>query len=479
MPASCSNLALTGEMIFPGLLFRTHFSLVIIPVLFYVLEYQPKPKRNMAKKIKLHQKIFIGMIAGMAAGLIVQYSGLSKETISLMVKFVKPVGDIFLRMIFMMVIPLILSALALGVADLGDLRRIGKIGLRTLWYTLIVSAISVMIGISLVSLFKPGESISPQDRSMLIERFSGNTTTLQKAAADVKSRSITDVITAIVPKNPVEDMARAFDPTYGGGGILAIMFLALMVGLALSVSDAGKVQGFKAMLEGLYEITMKVIAMGMRLAPYGVAALLFSLTATMGFSILLILSRFVLIVLAGLAIHQFITYSLLLKYLGKMSPAFFFRNIREVMLMAFSTSSSNATLPTSIRVTVDNLKIPRDITQFVLTLGSTANQNGTALYEGITVLFLAQCFGVHLELSQQIFVVLLSILAGVGTAGVPSGSLPIIMIILVTIGVPGEAIGIIYGVDRILDMCRTVLNVTGDITVAVYVSRYEKSLKGD
>lgn len=314
---------------------------------------------------------------------------------------------------------------------------------------------------------------------MLIERFSGNTTTLQKAAADVKSRSITDVITAIVPKNPVEDMARAFDPTYGGGGILAIMFLALMVGLALSVSDAGKVQGFKAMLEGLYEITMKVIAMGMRLAPYGVAALLFSLTATMGFSILLILSRFVLIVLAGLAIHQFITYSLLLKYLGKMNPAFFFRNIREVMLMAFSTSSSNATLPTSIRVTVDNLKIPRDITQFVLTLGSTANQNGTALYEGITVLFLAQCFGVHLELSQQIFVVLLSILAGVGTAGVPSGSLPIIMIILVTIGVPGEAIGIIYGVDRILDMCRTVLNVTGDITVAVYVSRYEKSLKGD
>jgi len=185
------------------------------------------------------------------------------------------------------------------------------------------------------------------------------------------------------------------------------------------------------------------------------------------------------VVLAALAIHQFVTYSLLLKYLGKMSPVFFFRNIREVMLVAFSTSSSNATLPTSIRVTVENLKIPRDIAQFVLTLGSTANQNGTALYEGITVLFLAQCFGIQLAFSQQIFVILLSILAGVGTAGVPSGSLPIIMIILVSIGVPGEAIGIIYGVDRILDMCRTVLNVTGDITVAVYVSRYEKELISD
>jgi dicarboxylate/amino acid:cation (Na+ or H+) symporter, DAACS family len=433
----------------------------------------------MAHKPQLHQKIFIGMLFGILAGLIVQYSGWSKETIQTILAFTKPIGDIFLRMIFMMVIPLILSALALGVADLGDLRRIGKIGLRTLWFTLIVSAISVIIGLSLVTLFKPGESISPEDRSMLVERFAGSTANLQKAVSDVKSRSIGEVLTAIVPKNPFEDMARAFDPSYSGGGILAIMFLSLMIGIALAVCDKEKTAAFRQCLEGLYEITMKVLAIGMKLAPYGVAALLFGLTATMGFNILLVLSRFVLVVLAALAIHQFVTYSLLLKYLGKMSPVFFFRNIREVMLVAFSTSSSNATLPTSIRVTVENLKIPRDIAQFVLTLGSTANQNGTALYEGITVLFLAQCFGIQLAFSQQIFVILLSILAGVGTAGVPSGSLPIIMIILVSIGVPGEAIGIIYGVDRILDMCRTVLNVTGDITVAVYVSRYEKELISD
>lgn len=430
----------------------------------------------MAHQPKLHEKIFLGLIIGSLAGLIVQYSGLSQETIQTLIVFIKPVGDIFLRMIFMMVIPLILSALALGVADLGDVSRIGKIGLRTLGYTLIVSAISVIIGIALVTLFKPGEALSTDDRTMLIERFAGNTQMLNQAVAEVKSRPIYEVITSLVPKNPVEDMARAFDPSYRGGGILAIMFFSLMIGIALSSCDQRKTAVLKQALEGLYEITMKVISIAMRLAPYGVAAMLFNLTATMGFSILLVLLRFVLVVLAGLLIHQFITYSLLLKYLGKMSPRFFFRNIREVMLMAFSTSSSNATLPTTIRVTVENLKIPPDIARFVLTLGSTANQNGTALYEGVTVLFLAQCFGVHLAWSQQIFVVVLAILAGVGTAGVPSGSLPIIMIILITIGVPGEAIGIIYGVDRILDMCRTVLNVTGDVTAAVYVSRYEETL---
>jgi DAACS family dicarboxylate/amino acid:cation (Na+ or H+) symporter len=249
------------------------------------------------------------------------------------------------------------------------------------------------------------------------------------------------------------------------------MFFSLMLGIALSITDREKTQVFKSFLEGLYEIVMKVISIGMKLAPFGVASLLFTLTANMGLSILSVLSKFVFVVVGALSIHMFVTYSILLKTLGRMSPVFFFRSIREVMITAFATSSSNATLPTAIRVSIDQLKLPKDITNFVLTIGSTANQNGTALYEGITVLFLAQCFGIDLNLSQQILVVLLSILGGIGTAGVPSGSLPIIMLILISIGVPGESIAIIYGVDRFLDMCRTVLNVTGDITAAVYVSR--------
>lgn len=429
----------------------------------------------MTNKMALHSKIFIGMVVGIVGGIAVQYSGLPKEQIVTITSYVKPVGDIFLRMIFMMVMPLILSALALGVADLGDLKKIGRVGMRTLVYTIIVSAISVIIGIVMVKVFQPGSAITASDRQMLVDQYSGNAATLQSTAANAKSRGIGEILTVLVPKNPFEDMVKAFDPTYTGGGLLAVMFFALMIGIALALSDQEKVGVFKRFLEGLYEVVMKSIGIGMKLAPFGVAALLFTLTATMGFSILVILSHFVIVVVAALAIHQFVTYSLLLKFLGKMSPLFFFKNIREVMLTAFSTSSSNATLPTAIRVSIEKLKLPKDITNFVLTLGSTANQNGTALYEGITVLFLAQAFGIQLDLSQQILVIVLSILGGIGTAGVPGGSLPIIMMILVSIGVPGESIGIIYGVDRFLDMCRTVLNVTGDITAAVYVSRTERS----
>lgn len=412
------------------------------------------------------------MLVGIFGGIAVQYAGLEKETVESIVRYVKPVGDVFLRMIFMMVIPLIVSALALGVAELGDLRRIGRVGMRTLSYAILVSIISVTIGIVMVKIVEPGKSITPQDRQLLIERYSANSQGVQSTAA-LAPKSIGEILTTLVPKNPVEDMARAFDPTYTGGGLLAIMFFSLMIGIAMAGLNPEKVKTFKQFLEGLYEVVMKVIGFGMKLAPFGVASLLFTLTATFGFSILSLVFEFVLTVLIALAIHQFVTYSLVLKFLGKMSPLFFFRNISEVMLTAFSTSSSNATLPTAIRVTIDKLKLPKDITSFVLTIGSTANQNGTALYEGITVLFLAQCFGVQLDLAQQIFVVVIAVLGGIGTAGVPGGSLPVIVLILLSIGVPGDGIAIIYGVDRLLDMCRTVLNVTGDITAAVYVSRVE------
>jgi DAACS family dicarboxylate/amino acid:cation (Na+ or H+) symporter len=428
----------------------------------------------MPSSAKLHNKIFAGMIIGIIGGLLLQHSGIEKETVETITQYVKPLGDIFLRMIFMMVIPLIISALSLGVADLGSLRRIGRVGLRTLSYTIIVSAISVLIGISMVGSFEPGRGISENDRQLLIERY-GGTAPGAKNDSPLGGRGIGDIIATIVPKNPLEDMTRAFDPSYSGGGLLAIMFFALMIGVALSLLPGDKTKTFKAFLEGLYEVVMKVIEIGMKLAPLGVAALLFTLTATFGFSILGTLLGFVFVVVGGLLFHMFVTYSILLKTLGRMSPLFFFRNIREVIVTAFSTSSSNATLPTAIRVALENLRLRRDVTQFVMTIGSTANQNGTALYEGVTVLFLAQVFGVELDISQQVFVVVMSILGGIGTAGVPGGSLPIIVLILISVGVPGEGIAIIYGVDRILDMCRTVLNVTGDLTAAVYVHRLEEA----
>lgn len=427
----------------------------------------------MKKSFPLHTQIFIGMLVGILGGAVVQSLHLEPATVDWLTALVKPVGDVFLRMIFMMVIPLLLCALTLGVASLGDLKRIGRIGLRVLVYTLVASSLSVMVGVGVFNVFQSKTSLNAEQRTFLVQKFADKSGKINQTAQENKQRSIGDILTVIVPKNPVEDMAKAFDPTHTGGGLLAVMFFALILGISLSMTDPQKAKPVHELLEGLYEVIMKAIGIGMKLAPFGVAALLFMLVANTGLAVLELLIRYVFIVLLALAIQQFVVYSLILKFACKMSPIYFFKSIREVMLTAFSTSSSNATLPTAIRVTVEELHLPAPIARFVLTIGSTANQNGTALYEGITVLFLAQCFGVELGLGQQVLVVLMSILAGVGTAGVPGGSLPMIVMILIGIGVPGESIAIIYGVDRLLDMCRTVLNVTGDITAAVFVSRIE------
>src|SRR5690606_18070424 len=389
------------------------------------------------------------------------------------VSWVEPIGQIFLRMVFMTVIPLVFAALVLGIAEIGDLKRVGKIGMRLLLYSLIVSSISVFIGIALVNTFQPGHSLTPETRDYLTLEFQEKSQAAGRNAEIAQERTVGDIITNIIPKNPFEDMVRAFDSSYSGGGLLAVMFFALIFGVAMASVGEEKTATLKSFFEGLYEVVIKIIGYAMKLAPYGVAALLFNLTVNVGASFLMVLVQYVLIVLAGLAIHQFVTYSIILTYFANRNPIEFLRKSSEVILTAFSTSSSNATLPTAIAVSINELKIPKPIANFVLTIGSTANQNGTALFEGITVLFLAQCFNVELTLLQQVTVVLLCILAGIGTAGVPGGSLPVIVTILVSIGVPGEAIGLIYGVDRILDMSRTVLNVTGDITAAAYIQNVE------
>ena len=239
------------------------------------------------------------------------------------------------------------------------------------------------------------------------------------------------------------------------------------------MAPPAKVATLTSFLQGVFEVCMLIIGFAMRLAAIGVACLGFSLTATLGVDILRSLGFYAGVVVLGLALHQFGIYSLFLKFVGGKSPWQFFRQIQEAMITAFSTSSSNATLPVSLRVAEEKLRLPPQISRFVLTVGASANQNRTALYEGITVLFLAQVFGVELALSQQIVVALLCIMAGLGTAGVPGGSLPLVVGVLVTIGVPGESIAIILGIDRLLDMCRTTLNVTGDLVCAVLVSKGE------
>jgi DAACS family dicarboxylate/amino acid:cation (Na+ or H+) symporter len=255
--------------------------------------------------------------------------------------------------------------------------------------------------------------------------------------------------------------------------MLGLMFFTLFLGIALTLAPPDRVTTFLGAMEGLFEGVSAAIQIVMRIAPYAVFCLLFSMTARFGFNLLISLGWFVLTVLLGLSLHMFGTYSLSVWLLSRIHPLEFFRRIKTVMITAFSTSSSNATLPTALRVSEENLGVPRDINGFVLTVGATANQNGTALYEGVTVLFLAQLAGVDLSIAQQIMVVYLAILGGVGTAGVPSGSIPFIILVLAQVGVNPALIGIILGIDRILDMCRTVLNVTGDITIATYVARSE------
>jgi DAACS family dicarboxylate/amino acid:cation (Na+ or H+) symporter len=370
----------------------------------------------------------------------------------------------------MIVVPLVFSSLVVGVAGIGDIRKLGRVGLKSFAYCLVISAISVIIGITLANTIKPGNKIDPSTSAALQQRYATDAT---KSVADATKASSTSkplmqVVETIVPKNPFFAVGAGENPN-----MLHVMFFALIIGIAITLLPSSTTAPIINVLESLYAITAKIIEMIMKVAPYAVACLLFNNTARFGLDLLQALGWFVITVLLGLSLQMFGVYSLSVYLLSRISPLEFFRRIRTVILTAFSTSSSNATLPTALRVTQENLGVPQEINSFVLTVGATANQNGTALYEGITVLFLAQLAGVDLTIGQQLMVVYLAILGGVGTAGVPSGSIPFIIGVLVTIGVNPALIAIILGVDRILDMCRTTLNVAGDITAATFVARSE------
>jgi DAACS family dicarboxylate/amino acid:cation (Na+ or H+) symporter len=356
------------------------------------------------------------------------------------------------------------------VAGLGDLRRIGRIGFKSLMYTLVISALSVVIGLGLANTIQPGKRIDPVISDQLKTQYSSDASkTVATAIGGAKSDDapMLKVVKTIVPTNFIGAIAK--DPP----DMLGLMFFTLFFGICLTLVPRPTVEPLLNVIEAIYAAVERAIQIVMLLAPYAVFCLLFTMTARFGFGLLMSLGWFVLTVLLGLSLHMFGVFSLSLVLLSRINPLEFFRRIKTVMITAFSTSSSNATLPTALKVSEENLGVPRDINSFVLTVGATANQNGTALYEGVTVLFLAQLAGVDLTIAQQLMVVYLAILGGVGTAGVPSGSIPFIIVVLTQIGVNPGLIAIILGVDRILDMCRTVLNVTGDLTIATYVARSE------
>jgi DAACS family dicarboxylate/amino acid:cation (Na+ or H+) symporter len=425
------------------------------------------------KGLPLHTRILIGLAVGVIAGVVSNYIlGGDHPRIGWVIdNITQPIGQLFLRLLLMIVVPLVFSSLVVGVAGIGDIRKLGRVGLKSFAYCLVISAISVVIGITLANTIKPGKKIDPATSQALQQRYATDATKSvedAKKASSATPKPLMQAVETIVPKNPFYAIAGGENPN-----MLHLMFFALVIGIAITLIPVSVTGPFLRGMEALYEITAKIIEMIMKFAPYAVACLLFNNTARFGLDLLQALAWFMLTVLLGLALHMFGVYSLSIYFLSRMSPIEFFRRIKTVILTAFSTSSSNATLPTALRVSEENLGVPQEINSFVLTVGATANQNGTALYEGVTVLFLAQLAGVDLSLGQQLMVVYLAILGGIGTAGVPSGSIPFIIGVLVTIGVNPALIAIILGVDRILDMCRTTLNVAGDMTAATYVARSE------
>lgn len=414
--------------------------------------------------MKNHYKLLLGLVAGIILGTLVH----PYQDIGWVVKInefiMVPVGQIFLRLLFMIVVPMVFSALVLGVYDLAKHQGVGKVASKTLMYTVIASTFSVMIGIGLVNFFQPGKGFKID--TSVFEVAKTNVETISTNAKNAKS--FAQSIVEVIPKNPLEAAVRALE-----GEMLALMFFALFFGFAFflyqkSMEEKRELR-IMTILDEIFNACLKIVEVAMKIAPIAVFAIVFNTAFKFGLSIFESLFYFSATVVLGLLIQQFVVYSVMLKFIAKRSPWKFFSDSKDVMLYAFSTSSSNACLPKSIETAEKKLGLTPAISRFVLTVGATANQNGTALFEGVTVLFLAQVFGVDLTMAQQFQVVLMCIIAGIGTAGVPGGSLPLIMIIMNGVGIPAEGIALILGVDRFLDMCRTTLNVSGDLVIAALV----------
>lgn len=413
--------------------------------------------------MKNHHRLLLSLLLGACAGLLLHPHAQSEILQNINLYLMEPVGQLFLRAIFMIVVPMVMSGLMLGVYQLSSHHGLARVAQRTLFFTVLASSASVVIGITLVNVFKPGVGLE-------ITQIAGQAASVHNIEQNAaQAKPVVQSLLAIIPKNPFAAATQALD-----GEMLALMFFSLAFGAALAANNGDKPSRWIDLLEETYSACLLVVDTAMKFAPWAVFALVFQSTFKFGSNILFSLGFYVLIVVAGLLMQQGLIYTLLLRLFTRIQPLLFFRQCRDVYLYAFATASSNATLPRSLELAERELKLRPEVSRFVLTIGSTANQNGTALFEGITVLFLAQVYSVDLSLGQQVQVVLMSILAGIGTAGVPGGSLPLIMILTQQVGIPAEGMGLILGVDRFLDMCRTTLNVSGDLVIAALVDEPEE-----
>lgn len=427
----------------------------------------------MLKKIPLHTQIIIGLVLGLIVGLIIIQFGIAPD---FTVNFIKPIGTIFINALKMIAVPLVLASLIVGVANLGDISKLSRIGGKTILAYLVTTIIAITIGLLLVNFFEPGEQLPQETRDKLMAQFDDQAGSKASSAEAIRSQGPLQPLVDIVPEN-------LFAAAANNGSMLQVVFFAIIAGIALLQIDKQKAQTFIGFFDSLNDVIIKIVEYIMMIAPYGVFALMASLIVEIAgenpdsaVELLLALLKYTLVVLGGLFLIIVGVYSVMLKSFTKIPFKDFIKAIRPAMLLGFSTSSSSATLPVTMKLVEDEIGVSEEVSSFVLPLGATINMNGTSLYQAVAAVFIAQALGMDLTVSQQLTIVLTATLAAIGSAGVPGAGLIMLIIVLEAIGVPGAGVALIIAPDRILDMFRTVVNITGDAVVCVSVASTEGEL---
>lgn len=414
--------------------------------------------------------LILGVLAGIAANLAVADAPQAQLWLKRGIDLIAyPIGQVFLRLLFVVVLPLVFASLATGVAGLGDLGRLGRLGGRTLGLFLITSASAAVLGIGALELAQPGGGFPAEVQEQLMRDFEGDTKSLAAKSNDSRPTELVGKVNLVLDSFLPRNLLKAVVDMQ----MVPLVVFALLVGAALTQIGAERRERLIGVLDAVNDTMVAIVGFAMRLAGPAVFCLVFSVVARFGLGLLEKLGLFVVVVLACYLIQVLLVYPLLLSLVARRSPLAYLKACLPVMLTAFSTSSSSATLPTSLRIAQSDLGISPGIAGFVLPLGATMNMNGTAMFEGAVVLFVAQVFGIELSPTQQILVVALCVLTSIGAAGIPGGSLPLLMIVMDQVGVPSAGIALVLGVDRLLDMGRTVVNVTGDLVCAACIQRGE------
>lgn len=431
----------------------------------------PSTKRGSSLATRILLGLVVGAVVGIALNLLyapafgAAKSGAYVEIEWWADKIVKPIGDLFLRLLFMVVVPIVFSSLYLGVAGLGSVGKVGSLGRQTLQWFLGTTALAASMGLLLVAVIRPAQHVSPAVAATVQQQYLGQAQAKIAALAE-QPKSWMEMVVEIVPDNVVGAAAD-------NKRLLGLIFFALILGAASTRLPTDRSRALRELLETIYDLSVKVLGWAMELAPLGVACLIFHSSAKLGLDVMRLVGWYFVTAMGGLVLYQVVVVTGLAWVFAGLSPTRFYRGCRTLMLTAFSTSSSSATMPTTIRTAVEEFGVPKEIAGFVMPLGATMNMNGTALFEGVSVLFLAQVAGIDLGLGQQLLVVGLAVLTAIGAAGVPGGSLPLIAVVLTQVGVPPEMLALILGVDRLVDMTRTIPNVTSDLVCSLWLSRRE------